>query len=368
MLKIITLALFLLAPTFATAASAVSFKGQGTAVYSNIIGPPDRSALIQAEQAAVNDGILKALSLQSEGLKEGFLRMGAALTVGDMVNRGIVAYKLQGDPFNDPSSKSILVTVAGNLNVTALRDYMNSLPANSPTNIEVNLSDMEAAVFFTVRSTAENIVQIEGRSSQSSITGNKEAEGTQVAEGDTVSSSEQFIKQGKESYSESISTKEDVQKYKLDSPSRELFGSGLLARFASKGFNSIVDGAMFESSGALDEAYGSGNSVPAKVWKSVADEVRESEPNVKYLIVGTLDFSIPTADEVTGQPLYSGTVSGKVYKLQPTGMPRVVAALEPQEVKFPSATQQDAKKRVVSQLAEQAADDIITKLRNKAAL
>ena len=151
--------------------------------------------------------------------------------------------------------------------------------------------------------------------------------------------------------------------------SKELFGDGLKSRFASKGINEIFDGAMFESAEQLDTVYGAGESIKSQTWKAVTENISSEEPSIQYLIVGTLDFSFPTKDQISGMPIYSGTVSGKVYKMREPGkMPTVVGGLPPLEAKISAPTQQDAKKRVVAKLSELAADEIISYLKQKGTL
>jgi hypothetical protein len=57
---------------------------------------------------------------------------------------------------------------------------------------------------------------------------------------------------------------------------------------------------------------------------------------------------------------------GDVWEMdEDGGLPDVVAALEPTQVSISADTQQDAKARVIRKISQAAANDIITKLRNK---
>jgi len=118
----------------------------------------------------------------------------------------------------------------------------------------------------------------------------------------------------------------------------------------------------------LDTQFGTGDAVPPAVWRQLTGEVRTAEPTVQYVIVGTLDFSIPTNDPISGMQKVTGTVAGKIYQLGGAGLPRLVAALAPVTNSGVAPTQQDAKKRVLAALGPMAADEILTKLKNKGAL
>jgi len=365
MKKIVLLIIAAMALTTIYAGSPISVSGRGDAPYTNIIGKPGKEVEDQAIQAAIIDSINRALENQSEALREQFKSVGKSITVDDYIKKGIVTQSRKPEVMVDPKERKVTALFEGTMDLTSLRDAMNSTTPTAAATPTVNLSKAEAAVFFTCRETSENIVQRVGVSAVGSSAKNKEAEANQTASDTGVSTSETSLTQSKESLNVTESTKSDVQKYRLDAPSREILGAGMLARFSSKGFESIVDGSMMDSSADLDKAFGSGDAVPASVWKKVAADVRTTEPSIKYLVVGTVDFSIPTKDPVSGMTVESGTVSGKVYALNGAGLPRVVAALEPQDQKQSAPTQQDAKKRVIAKLSEQAADDIITKLHNK---
>lgn len=228
---------------------------------------------------------------------------------------------------DDKAEKILTMRFEGKLDLTALKDALNSVPADQVQS-SVNLSKSEAAIFFTVRMTSKNKVSTGERSYSSNAEGdaatslakNNENEGNDSATDEGVSKSETSLKQAKgkfkeqETITESSSETEvaDEQKWKVDKASKTSFGNGLLDRFSSKGFNDVLDGAEFESSTELDTAYGVGDDIPPAVWKQIVAEVRESEPSVKYLVVGTLDFSIPTKDPVTGMHLMTGKVSGTI--------------------------------------------------------
>ena len=238
----------------------------------------------------------------------------------------------------------------------------------------------EVAIFYTVRMSSINRVSSGEISSSVNAGGDSATRSAKNNENEVdgsadegVSKSQTSLKQAKgkfkeqESVTESSSGTEvaDELTWKIDKVSKTAFGNRLLDRFASKGFNDVLDGAEFESSTELDAAYGVGGNIPPAVWKQIVAEVRESEPSVKYLVVIMLDFMTPANDPVTGMHQMTGKVSGTIKKLEGTGRARTFAGLADIEFKASAATQQVAKIRVVERLAELAADEIITKIRYK---
>jgi len=357
------------------AAEPVFIQGKGVASYNNLFGKPDQKFIDEAKSKAIYDAINRGLEQQPEGLRSHFKSAASLMTVQDYINKRIVL-EMENKWETITSEREVTAIYQGKMDLTALRDFLNSIPKSELQN-QPELSDALVAVFFTVRETsAMTIFDADRKTDNAAATTdamNKESEG-EVEESDSgVSQSETSIRQEKAqvktSSSGSTTIRTDEAQYTLDDISKELFGDGLKARFTTKGINEIFDGAMFESAEQLDEVYGAGDSIRSRHWKAVTEDISNEEPSIQYLIVGTLDFSYPTEDPVTGMPTYSGTVSGKVYKLREPGkMPTTVGGLAPLEAKISAPTQQDAKKRVVAKLAELAADEIISFLNQKGIL
>lgn len=356
-------------------AEPIFIQGKGTAPYDNLFGKPDQKFIEQAKANAVFNAILQGIQNQPEGLRSHFKSAASNLSIKDYIDKFIILET--ANKFEVISKeREVVVLYTGQMDLTSLRDYLNAVPQTALKN-QAQLSDALVAVFFTVRETSGmTIFDAERKTDSAAATTdamNKESEGG-VEESDSgVSQSETSIRQEKAqvktSSSGSTTIRTDEAQYTLDDISKELFGDGLKARFTSKGINEIFDGAMFESAEQLDEVYGAGDSIRSKHWKAVTEDISNEEPSIQYLIVGTLDFSYPTEDPVTGMPTYSGTVSGKVYKLREPGkMPTTVGGLAPLEAKISAPTQQDAKKRVVAKLGELAADEIISFLNQKGIL
>jgi hypothetical protein len=359
----------------AFAAEPIFIQGKGTAPYDNLFGKPDQKFIEQAKANAVFNAILQGIQNQPEGLRSHFKSAASNLSIKDYIDKFIILET--ANKFEVISKeREVVVLYTGQMDLTSLRDYLNAVPQTALKN-QAQLSDALVAVFFTVRETSGMTIFDAERKTDSAAASteamNKESEGD-VEESDSgVSQSETSIRQEKAQLkttsSGSTTIRTDKAQYTLDDISKELFGDGLKARFTSKGINEIFDGAMFESAEQLDEVYGAGESIRSKNWKAVTEDIANEEPSIQYLIVGTMDFSYPTDDPVTGMPMYSGTVSGKVYKLREAGkMPTTVGGLAPLEAKISAPTQQDAKKRVVAKLSELAADEIISFLNQKGIL
>ncbi|MEI6349719.1 MAG: hypothetical protein WCP06_01275 [Verrucomicrobiota bacterium] len=207
------------------------------------------------------------------------------------------------------------------------------------------------------------LTQQKGGGSNSKDALSNETRRESTSERKDVLSDEQSATNQKGSVATTLDKKADSLRYKLDATARESFGASVLGRFTDKGFKRVTDGGMFESASLLDEAFGAGNVVPAKVYKSLIAEVQSTKPSLKFLVVGTLDFSFPVKDDLTGMQKISATVTGKVYEMS-EGEIELVAALAPITKSASAMTQQDAKKRVLESLPEFAVDEILTKMRN----
>ena len=340
----------------------ISVRGMGEATTKAPIGKPTDDEKAEARRKAAFDAIDRALRNQSDALRQQFNERSEALRSVELqafIKNQNVQYS------NDPKAKKVTALLSGDLDLSAMKDSLNQMPK---AKTQAVLSNAEVALFFTVRETSENIVSTRESAIARSDAKNKEVEANQKAGDSGVSTQETALLQKRSSVSETETTKADVQKYRLDAASREAFGSALQSQFSDKGFRQIVDGAMFDTAQVLDAQFGSGDVVPAKVWRALTDDVRQAEPSVQFVIIGTLDFSIPTKDPISGMPKLTGTVTGKIYQLGGAGLPRLVAALQPVTQAAAAGTQQDAKKRVLSALGPMAADEIITKLKNKGAL
>lgn len=353
----------------ASAAAPIPIKGQGTATNTAIIGGASRDVKWMARQDAARNAIESELSKGSEALRQQFRQLGDKFNIEDFEKKRIVKERLKTVFEEDKKDKTVTAFFSGTLDVSALRDEMNSMASSGGATTDgaapMALSKDKVAVFFTARLNAAAEKFDDNVNKTAKKQSNKEAEASQKATDDGVATSETTLQQSKIVSGGSTIVRRDKQIYELDGPMREHLAAGLLDRASSKGFNRIVDGATMESSTELDAAFGGGNVVPPKIYKKIATEVRERSAKIKNIIIGTLDFSAPGKDAVTGQVKILASLSGKVYAFDEDGELEVVAALKPISKSGMAGTEEDARKSGVDLLSEEAMDEIITKLNNK---
>jgi hypothetical protein len=360
-------ALFL--STLSLLADPVRISGRGDANYTNPIGKPGKEVEAAARKEAIYNAVDRALEGQSDALREQFKKFGKTMTAEEYEAKGIVTESRKATAIPDPKARKVTVLFEGTLDIQALRDKMNAT-SSTEGGTDVKLSKVAAMVFFTVRETTENFIH-----GDKIVTGAKRLDTVEAEKNVAVSGSDESLsakgnaarlRETKTSVEVGVAKRTDKQKFALDGPSRDAFGAGLKEIFTAKGFKKIKDGTMLEVSKEVDEAYGSGEGLPAAVKKKMVKEVVENMPKVRYMVVGTVDFSMPTLDKVTGQHQYVGRITGDVWEMdEDGGLPDVVAALAPTQVTMSADTQQDAKARVIRKISQEAANDIITKLRNK---
>jgi len=360
------------ASTISLLADTARISGRGEAPYTNPIGKPGKEVEAAARKEAIYNAVDRALEGQSDALREQFKKFGKTLTAEEYEAKGIVTESRKATAIPDPKARKVTVLFEGTLDIQALRDKMNATSATEG-GTDVKLSKVAAMVLFTVRETTENFVfddkLVKATKRLDTVEGDKNLVVSESDNSVAAQGSASRLRETKISVESGVAKRTDKQKFALDIPSKRGFSSGMKAVFTAKGLKKVKDGAFLECSAAIDEAFGSTGELPPKVLRQAAKEAKEDSPNLKYLIIGTVDFSIPTVDKVNGQHLYTGRVTGDVYEYdEGGGNPDPVAALEPVQVKIGADTQQDAKNRVIQKLSDETANLIITKLRNKEGL
>jgi len=368
-MKLLSVLIALFASTISLLADTARISGRGEAPYTNPIGKPGKEVEAAARKEAIYNAVDRALEGQSDALREQFKKFGKTLTAEEYEAKGIVTESRKATAIPDPKARKVTVLFEGTLDMQALRDKMNATSATEG-GTDVKLSKVAAMVFFTVRETTENFVH-----DDKIVTATKRLDTVQGEKNLAVSENEDSVaakgnasrlRETKSSVESGVAKRTDKQKFSLDGPSRDAFGSGLKEIFTAKGFKKIKDGSFLEVTKEVDEAFGSGEGIPPAIKKKMVKEVVENMPKVRYMVVGTVDFSMPTLDKVTGQHQYVGRITGDVWEMdEDGGLPDVVAALAPTQVSMSADTQQDAKARVIRKISQEAANDIITKLRNK---
>lgn len=316
-----------------------------------------QTAAEEAQQEAIRNGLDAMMASQPGAIRQLYEERKPDIykTLIDLARDVETAQK------DNKSTHSMEVKVTATLDEDVLKDTLMNTKAGKKA---VNLDETQVALFFTAR----NVTSVEQhKGTMKAETSASESAETAVAESETdetLTSTESRTKKSRAESSSSKTVKSDVVEYDLDGPSREEFGAAMSSRMLDKGFENIVDGAMFDVSAVLDEAFGKGDVVPASVWREVVAAIKEEDPSIEYLIVGTLDIGTPRTDDMTGMWVVEATMTGKVYKLGKK-TPRLVATLQPQTLKGKAADQLQAKKRALAGIAPVAVDEILAKLKAK---
>ena len=321
-------------------------------------GEPAKKAIINAAVFAIDT----ALQGQSDNIRQQFQeRIVGDTTRVEEVRKMISNAKVETNP--DTVQRMVRATISGKLDLTELKDYMNK---KEKLQSAVKRTDLEMAVFFTVRRSTQvargaAVVSEANTDSTNSETAKEEAEEASLTVEEAVNRKET------NTASTDIVEKADKISWEADAQLKEPFGSGLIGQFTDKGFENVVDGSFFEVSDEMDKDITSRGQPSPKTLKQLVNEVR-AEGSMELIVIGSLDFSIPTKDPVSGMNMVEATMSGKVMKASGSGIPRMVAALEPKSFKAVGDTQEVAKKRVLEAMAPLTADEIISKLKNNGTL
>jgi hypothetical protein len=321
-------------------------------------GEPAKKAIINAAVFAIDT----ALQGQGDNIRQQFQeRVFGDATRVEEVRKMISNAKVETNP--DTVQRMVRATISGKLDLTELKDYMNR---KDKLQSAVKRTDLEMAVFFTVRRStqvARGVAVVTGaiKDSTNSEKAKEEAEEAGLTVEEAVNHKETNTD------STDIVEKADKISWEADAQLKEPFGAGLIGQFTDKGFENVVDGSFFEVSDEMDKDISSRGQPSPKTLKQLVNEVR-AEGSMELIVIGSLDFSIPTKDPVSGMNMVEATMSGKVMKASGGGIPRTVAALEPKSFKAVGDTQEVAKKRVLEAMAPLTADEIISKLKNNGTL
>jgi hypothetical protein len=372
-------------------------------------GEPAKKAIINAAVFAIDT----ALQSQSDNIRQQFQeRVVGDATRVEEVRKMISNAKVETNP--DTVQRMVRATISGKLDLTELKDYMNK---KDKLQSAVKRTDLEMAVFFTVRRSTQvargaAVVSEANTDSTNSETAKEGAEEASLTVDEAVNRKETTTA------STDLVEKADKISWEADAQLKEPFGSGLIGQFTDKGFENVVDGSFFEVSDEMDKDITSRGQPSPKTLKQLVNEVRaeggiegkkiQSDPQlvkslrlildgmnhkitqadvgktiaellsevevenieggIELIVIGSLDFSIPTKDPISGMNMVEATMSGKVMMVTGSSIPRTVAALEPKSFKAIGDTQEVAKKRVLEAMAPLTADEIISKLKNNGIL
>ena len=360
MKKLLLIALFL--PLAQIHAQMLEIRGIGDAKVVDAAGkplPPGEGAK-QAVRAAAINSIDQLLEAQSSNIRQQFNeRVKGSVEREEEVKGMINDLKVVVDPI--PEQKIVRVRIVGSLDLNTLKDKMNQWPKISA---QVVTSSKQAVVFFTARRTTATEkagikVKTENANDKTSSQSGKEAlEENAVETTEKVSTTDTTVV--------GITNVEmnDKVLWESDTQLKGDFGTGLMGQFTDKGFADVTDGSMFTTSEELDADITKKGAPSALTWKKVIKEVKETDSNIEMIVIGNIDFSAPTEDPVTGMWKVATSMSGKVYQLG-TGMPKLVTALGSKTFNGLATSQEEAKKRALEAMAPLAADEMISKLKNK---
>jgi hypothetical protein len=341
----------------------LEIRGIGDAKVVDATGkplPPGEGAK-QAVRAAAINSIDQLLEVQSSGIRQQFNeRVKGSVEREEEVKDIINDLKVVVDPI--PEQKSVRVRIVGSLDLNTLKDKMNKW---SKINTQVVTSSQQAVIFFTARRTAateKGVVKLKTENANektSSQSGKEELEVDKVVTNEKLNTTDTTIA--------GVTSVETADKtlFESDAQMKGEFGAGLIGQLTEKGFNEVVDGnSQFESAEALDFDITSKSIPSPKTMKKLIQEIRDADNSIEMIVIGSIDFSAPTKDDITGMCKVETSVTGKVIKIG-SGLPKTLASLNSVKMKGLATTEEDAKKRALAAIAPLAADEIISKLKNK---
>lgn len=138
-------------------------------------------------------------------------------------------------------------------------------------------------------------------------------------------------------------------------------------RLASAGYET-VEAAFLEddqSPGLVDAVradFGSGDDLKAATLRRVAAAAAQQE--VKFALIGTVDMSLPSVDEVTGLSRVYAKVQAKVYDVS-ARLPRTLVNVGPAQYAGIGPTPEVAKTNALKIAAEEIARAVIDQLSNR---
>jgi hypothetical protein len=360
MKKLLLIALFL--PLAQIHAQMLEIQGIGDAKVVDAEGKalPEGEGAKQALRAAAVNAIDKLLELQSASLRQQFNERVKGSVEREEEVKGIINdLKVVVDPI--PEQKIVRVRMVGSLDLNTLKDKMNQW---SKLIAQVKPSSKQAVVFFTARRTTAT--EKAGIKVKTNIANDKTSSqlGKEALEENAVETTEKVGTNDTTVVDITDIDKTDKVLWESDTQLKGDFGTALMGQFTDKGFEDVTDGAWFEASEDLDADITEKAAPSVATLKKLLNEVKTAEGNIELIIIGSIDFSAPTEDPVTGMWKVATSVSGKVYKLG-TFPPKMLVALGGKTSNGLATSQEEAKKRALEAMAPLAADEIISKLKNK---
>ncbi|MBQ2814926.1 MAG: hypothetical protein IJE66_08000 [Akkermansia sp.] len=340
-----------------SAAADLTISGRASVEYQPAVKATRQTAAEEAQKEAIRNGLDAMMSSQSSTMRQLYEERKPDIYTTLMSH----ARDVQNTQKDNKATHSMEVKVSAVIDDDKLKD---TLMNTSVANKTVNLSDSLVAMLFTVRSVAS--VEKDGgttkSTSSSSATGDSSVAESETDSAITTSESRSEVKTSESSSSRIF--KSDVKTYRVETDACTAFDAALSERLLDKGYAEAFGRDSFDSVELLDEVYGAGKSVPASALRKIVTEIRELDPSVEYMIIGTLDFGYPRKDAMTGMVAVDAKVSGIVYELVAGKvMYKRHATLSPQSITGKGADESQAKDRALISVSPLAADEILAKLK-----
>lgn len=328
-----------------------------------------KQAIESATLMAQLKGVEAVISRSSDTIRQQY-----AETVGDLEERKKVLRQLvtdktiQTEPRTKLATPRMRVYLRGKLDMTALKDQLNSW---SKTVSKVDYSETTMVLFFTVRKTTETRADEGGVVIEREKSGNTEESGSEEITESGVKVTERSNERDSLKRSVSSVKKADVNIYQIDNNFNNAWEKDLLDRFTAKGFEDVWKGSQFSVAASIAQDLVTTGGMGPETSKRIITELRDEEEYEAgtFFIIGSLDFTNPTRDSVSGMWSVDAKMTGEVNEI-PSKRTRYksIAALGTIVRTGLGKTQQIAKQNALNTVASLGVDEIIAKLKIKGKL
>ncbi|MDB4374073.1 hypothetical protein N9115_01650 [bacterium] len=348
----------------------VAIKGMAEVDLKDASGKaiPEKEAVRLAAEIAQLQAVENAIRGASDAIRQQYKeRVGDSEERKKTVMNMVVDKTIQTEPRTDQSRPRMRVFLTGKIDMTALRDQLNSWPKIAQ---QVDYSDVEMALFYVVTRTTKTIKGGTGFEVSSKSTGSTKESGSENLSENGVEVSEKVVESDRLQVLENVVETEGETITEVDIKNGDLWATGLATQFADKGFESVYEGGEFLFSEKYTKDISASGKVSFATRKTLVPEMSENMGEGGLIVIGRLDFLQSTKDSVSGLWSSEAVMSGKVYKLPKEGkkIAPLVTGLKPISKKSLGKTKDSAQKSVLSLMAPAAADEIISSLKNKGIL
>lgn len=375
--------LLLLAVALQTTAQVQQARGQSSIVYKESIGVFDKKEVpAAAKQKAREEATLKAVEAyfaeagQSESANFEVIRRKINEDRGRYILDSTVISELDN---TKDFQYSVVVRVS--LNVANLR---NAIQATSAVSTAADGEKSAMSFVFvsrqtdTTKSFDDRVYKRQEASSQiSGGVSSKDAFREKTTEGESIGKS-QISTQGsitRESNQTTNATEKAVVTSETggstvrrasESTWRILPSANLnqvfISKFSQAGYD-VIEAALVESTvfkvANIESDYKSGNDLQPQTLRSIAAGMRENQ--IPYIALGTLDVGLANKDPQTGLMRVAVTVNAKVWDVT-KAIPRTRLAVGPVSYAGVGPTEEEARGRALKSAAENAAQELSSRM------